>query len=145
MNNTILNLMVNQHGLIEALFFVFKDEVSSKSERVKKAFSDLSWELKKHFFVEEEAIFNFLAWKSAEISEVVSKLKADHILILGKIDYIEKNIDKISTDDVQNLYEVIKAHREIEEKEAYPLIDQTLSDTQKEKIFKRVNEIPIKK
>lgn len=145
MDKNILNLMVNQHGLIDALFFVFRDEYSAKSERAEQAFLNFSWEIKKHFFVEEEAVFNFLTWNNQEIESIIEQLKQDHIDILAKIDNFAKNLSNLSGEEIQNLYIMIKNHRELEEKKAYPLIDGTLSSFQKNRITERVNEIPINK
>jgi len=44
-NTTILDIMVVQHGLIEALFQAFQSESKENSESEKKFFSEFFWEI----------------------------------------------------------------------------------------------------
>ena len=136
--NNILNLMVDQHALLEALFFVFKDDKTENS------LNEFSWELRKHFFVEEEVIFNFLAWNDSSISDVIKQLKEEHIEMLNLVAKMKENL-AIAEKQTENFYNILKGHREMEEKELYPVLDTRLTDGQKEQIVDRINQVLIKK
>ena len=85
--NSILNLMVAHHALIESLFILFRDEAKEKSPRTGASFSEFKWEVKKHFFIEENAIFDFLPLKTMSIYKKIIKLRDEHITMIG---YLEK-------------------------------------------------------
>lgn len=137
----ILDIMVAQHALIETLFTAFKDEVREKSDVAKSFFSDLVQEVKKHFFIEEQAIFNLLPWKDLKIAEIVEKLKKEHSLMINML-------EKASADLKANLLEsesfsvLMKSHVATEEKELYPLLDEKLTDDEKMHIISRIEQLP---
>lgn len=141
--NSILSLMVNQHALIEALFFIFKNGVESKTKRVENAFLDFSWELRKHFFVEEEAIFNYLPWGSASLSGIIKELKKEHVEMLNIAEQMKGNLSGVLSNDLDNLYDILKEHRQTEEKSLYPVMDKRLTASQKEFVALRIRQIPI--
>ena len=142
--NSILSLMVTQHALLEVLFLAAKDEVKNNPERAKSFLSEFSWEIKKHFFVEEGAIFVFSPEQDPEISETIKRLKYEHILMLDKLGKMQDNLSSASDKDLEDFSELLVHHREEEEKTLYPALDQKLSGRQKELIASHINEIPIK-
>ena len=143
--NNILSLMVDQHGLIEALFFIFKDEAKEKTERVKNSFSEFSWELRKHFFVEEGVIFDYLPWRDPFISETIERLKDEHIEMLNQLSKMAEDLLKVEDEQIESFYNLLKSHREMEEINLYPALDKRLTVAQKEQVIKKIDEIPFKK
>lgn len=137
--NSILNLMLDQHALIEALFFVFKDDETERSLK------DFSWEIKKHFFIEEGAIFDFLAWNDSQIAETIKRLKEEHIEMLNMLAKMAYVLPKTSAEDLDKFYEILKGHRETEEEELYPVLDKRLTEGQKEQVVNRINQVLIRK
>ena len=141
--DSILNLMVAHHALLEAMFFLFRDEAKEKSSRAVSSLYDLTWEMKKHFFAEENAIFDFLPLKSMEIFNIINALKEEHIIMLNDLKKFSDNLARITDDEIENFYQLLENHRKIEEKNLYPRLDKELRDIQKKQIISRINEIPI--
>jgi hemerythrin-like domain-containing protein len=139
----IANLMIDQHALIEALFFVFKDEAKEKSKDLENCFSDFSWEIKKHFFVEERAIFDYLPWSDPTISATIKQLEGEHVKMISELAKMAEDLTKVSQGEIESFYKLLKGHREMEEKSLYPVLDKKLSKAQKEQIVSHINEIPI--
>jgi hemerythrin-like domain-containing protein len=144
-NTTILDIMVAQHGLIEVLFQAFKDEFKENSESAKKFLSEFSWEIKKHFFIEDQAIFAILPWKDHEISEMAQGLKKEHITMLIKLEKMLENLSNESEEEMQEFLKLMTSHREKEEQKLYPLLDEKLPEVEKNLIISRINEIPVSK
>jgi hemerythrin superfamily protein len=141
--DTILNLMVNHHALIETMFVSFRDEAREKFPRAGASLSELSWEMKKHFFAEENAIFDFFPLKSMDIFRIINQLKEEHISMLNYLKKFSDNLARISEEDIEDFYKLLKDHRETEEKKLYPKLDKEMREDQKMQILSRINEIPI--
>jgi len=141
MVQNILDLMVIQHGLLESLFSTFKSEIKTDSKKARETLSEFSWELKKHFFAEEQVIFNFMSWKEPGISAIIDQLKKEHSMMLDGAEKISAAEDFMGQEIVESFAELLKSHRGIEEKDLYPKLDSALSDVQKEQIINRVTQI----
>jgi hemerythrin superfamily protein len=109
------------------------------------SFAEFSWELKKHFFVEENAIFDFIPMKTFGVFETISHLKDEHLTMLVNLKKFSDNLQEIRQEDIDNFGEMLQHHREEEEKELYPKLDNELGDEQKSQIMARINEIPVTK
>ena len=142
-NDNILNLMVNHHALLEALFVLFRDEAKEKSPRTGATLGEFAWETKKHFFAEESAIFDYLPMESYGMLEVINQLKDEHIEMLSQLKKFAANLDELKDEDVESFSKLLEAHRKIEEINLYPKLDKELRDGQKVQIISRINEIPI--
>ncbi|MEK7658778.1 MAG: hemerythrin domain-containing protein [Patescibacteria group bacterium] len=141
--NSILNLMISHHALIDALFSLFRDEVREKSPRARASLSELDWELKKHWFAEENAIFNFLPLKNIEIWKTINHLKDEHLTMLNDLKKFSESLLEIKGNEIENFYKLLEDHRATEEKDLYPKLDKELREEQKAQIISRINEIPI--
>jgi len=141
MAEDILNLMVAQHAFLESIFFIFQNEMKNNSEKAKDSLSEFVWESKKHFFVEEEVIFNFMAWKEPKILETINQLKIEHSIMIDKLEKMEQDLSAVSTTEIENFYKLLTSHRDIEEKNLYPKLDESLSNSQKLQIIKRATQI----
>ena len=143
--NSILTLMVSHHALLEALFFPFRDEARDNSKRAEASLSELVWEIRKHFFIEESAIFDFIPLKTMKIFETMNHLRDEHLMMLIDLKRFSENFSEIKSEDIENFYKLLMHHREMEEKELYPQLDKELNDEQKRHIIHRINEIPVTK
>jgi hemerythrin superfamily protein len=141
MAEDILNLMVAQHAFLESIFFIFQNEMKNNSEKAKDSLSEFVWESKKHFFVEEEVIFNFMAWKEPKILETINQLKIEHSIMIDKLEKMEQYLSAVSTTEIENFYKLLTGHGDIEEKNLYPKLDESLSNSQKLQIIKRATQI----
>lgn len=143
--DTILNLMINHHALIEAMFASFRDEAKERFPRAGVSLSELRWEIKKHFFTEENAIFDYLPLKSMDVFKTINQLKEQHIAMLIELQNFSDNLARVTEEEVESFYKLLEAHREIEEKNLYPKLDKEIAAEQKKQIIVHINQIPITK
>jgi len=137
--------MISHHALLGALFSLFEDEAKEKSPRAGSSLSELAWETKKHFFAEENAIFNLPQIKDMGVFKMVHHLKEEHVMMLDYLKRFADDLPEIKEGDVEKFAGLLEGHREAEEKELYPKLDQELPEDQKKQIVFRINEIPINK
>lgn len=142
--NQILDLMVAHHALLEALFASFKDEAKDKSSKASASLSELTWEMQKHFFSEESAIFNYPQLRTMGVSVVVNQLKKEHEKMLSDLQNFSENLPNIGDEEIESFHNLLESHRKIEELNLYPRLDKDLQDSQKRQIVARINEIPMK-
>jgi hemerythrin-like domain-containing protein len=136
----ISEIMVAQHHLIEALFEGFRDELKTNVEAARNFYAELVWEVKKHFFIEEQAIFDLLPWKDPEVSGILTELKNEHRIMAENLDKIE-NLGG----DESGFTAMMKGHVEKEEKKLYPMLDERLTPEEKQHIISRIGQIPLNK
>lgn len=144
--NNILPLMVNDHCRLEKLLDDLEKNIDKEQTVMRESFYQFEWELEKHLFTEEKAIFTL--YNPEDVSEgykMLPELIKQHNFIVNKLDNWRKNIR--NNKKIDGFYEFKKFlinHREFEEKEVYPRLDQTLDDKQKKLIIRRINELTYK-
>jgi iron-sulfur cluster repair protein YtfE (RIC family) len=143
--NSILSLMVLHHGLLEALFSVYKNSVPANKEEAKVALSNFRWEYEKHMFAEENVVFEFLKWNHPSLFETTAHLRGEHDHIRTSLQKLEADTPTEVTKEVLSLEALLAGHREDEETHLYPLLDKELLDVHKETIISRINEVSPKK
>lgn len=143
--DSILNLMVSHHGLLEILLTVFKDNLGRSAERARETLDSFQWELEKHILCEEKAIFRPCRQEDPETCELIKKLEQDHTVMLEMLGALKDDLVAKAEADVAEFQEFMVKHRELEEKDLYSRLDRELSAATKEEIIARINEIPIKK
>jgi iron-sulfur cluster repair protein YtfE (RIC family) len=140
-NNSILALMINHHALLEALFFVAKDEIKSNTEHSKKSLSSFRLEYEKHMFAEENIIFDFLRWKHPKVYQMTLHLTDEHSAIRHLLGKVELELPRYSENDIVTLQSLLSGHRKDEEEHLYPVVDKELLESQKQQIINRINEV----
>jgi iron-sulfur cluster repair protein YtfE (RIC family) len=143
--DNILKLMVAHHALLNVLFELFKVEAKEKSSRVQASLSELAWETKKHFFAEENAVFDFIIMENYGVLEVINQLKDEHIEMLNQLKKFSEKVPEISDEELEKFHALLESHREVEEKNLYPKLDKEMRPEQKQQIVARINEIPLTK
>lgn len=141
--NSLSNIMVAHHALLETMFVLFEDEAKDKSSRTAVTLSELTWEIRKHFFTEESAIFDFLPMENYGVLETINRLKDEHIEMLNDLKKFSENLPEITDQDVQKFSNLLEGHRKIEETDLYPKLDKEMREEQKKQVISRINEIPI--
>ena len=141
--NKILDIMVAQHALIDTLFVAFRDELGQNPKGAQGFFTDLVWEVKKHFFVEEQAIFDLIPWKDPEIQEIVKGLKQDHFILLGSLDKASKDLSVFNSIQKDGFSALMAKHLETEEKKLYPILDERLTEEEKKHIISHIAQVPL--
>lgn len=140
----ILALMVKDHCKIDELINRL-EEVSKHDDYSEfvKAFNKFEWELEKHIFAEEKAIFT--SYKADDVNQdykMLPELTQQHNYIVNKLNNWRDNVRKKHVlNDINEMKEFLVRHRNFEEKEVYPKLDQGLTEDEKRHIIAKINEI----
>lgn len=140
---SILSLMIKDHCKIEELI----DDLEKKSKQgfssMANAFNRFEWELEKHIFTEEKAIFT--DYNPEDISEgykMLPELTEQHNYIINTLNNWRDDIRNNRTlKDVYSFKEFLIKHKNFEEEKVYPKLDETLNKDQKKHIVAKINEI----
>ena len=140
---SILSLMVKDHKEIETLIKKLDESIDKDYEKMRKAFEQFEWKLEKHLFTEEKAIYTF--YEPTDISNgyvMLPILMKHHNFILNTLSIMRRQVNngKAPQDHLQ-LKSFLEKHKNYEEREVYPRLDDTLNDEQKKKIITRIREI----
>lgn len=142
-SNKILSLMIKDHCRIEELLNNLENSNKIDFESMSKSFYKFEWELEKHIFIEEKAIFtSYRPDNVVEGFKMLPKLTNQHNFILNTINNWRNEIrKKRNLNDIYSFKEFLNKHKNYEEKEVYPKLDQALSEREKKHIIAKINEI----
>ena len=143
--NSILNLMVAHHALLETLLVVFKDEFETNPVAAGAALDEFKWELEKHIFGEEKVIFKFCSVGETALCQLVQELVQEHELMLETLNDFRQNPATKTKADVEAFHNLIIEHRKGEEEILYPSLDRELDEAQRRAILEKINQIPMRK
>ena len=139
----ILTLMVKDHCRIEKLLDELEKNVDKEHPMMKESFYKFEWELEKHLFTEEKAIFT--QYNPEDVTEgykMLPELIKQHNFIVNQLDLWRKDIrNNKKIDGFYDFKKYLIKHRFFEENEVYPRLDQSLDEKQKKHIISRINEI----
>ena len=141
-STAILDLMMKDHGKIVTLLLDVEKSIGMEIISTMKLFDIFEWELEKHIFIEEKAVFS--SYKPTNIVEgykMVPELIQQHNDILNRLRVMRKNLMWQRPIDYDEFKELIMAHKTFEEVSLYPKLDQELDASQKEEIMKKIREI----
>jgi len=140
---SILKLMTRDHYKIEGLITKLEEAIKEDFESMAKAFNKFEWELEKHIFTEEKAIFT--SYNPEDVIEgykMLPELTKQHNYIINTLNNWRDDIRKKRTlSDLSSLKEFIIKHKDFEEQKVYPRVDEGLNEEQKRKIVAKINEI----
>ena len=134
--------MIAHHALIETLFTVFRDSLG-KSGEVGKNLADFKRQAEKHFFVEENVNFRFVFSSQRELYEIVKDLIKEHVIMLDMMKTIEEKLPGGGEAETNELQDILRHHRQVEEEVLYPEMERTLSQYQKDTIIEEINKISL--
>jgi len=139
----ILPLMVKDHSKIELLIDKLEENAKGDPSTMIKSFNKLEWELEKHIFVEEKAIFTSYNPEDVTIGyKMLPELTKQHNDILNRLNIMRKDVrSRRIIKDVYSFKEFMIDHKTFEEREVYPKLDEVLDETQKRQIIDKINEI----
>jgi len=140
----ISEVMIRDHGKIVDLLIDFEKSIGQDIHTIMKAFDKFEWNLEKHIFVEERAIF--IAYEPEDEVEgysMIPELMKEHNEILNKLKKMKKNIKKHKTFNFLEFKEILTNHKNFEDEKVYPKFDQELDVPIKKAIIKRINEIEL--
>ena len=138
----ILDLMVRDHNRLMVYLKEVENNLGHDFGFLSNSFNIFQWNLEKHFFVEEKAIFT--AYNPDEPDKEYtnfSELMDQHTEILEKIESLRKRLQKREPFDLNDLKKLLVKHKTFEEKSIYPVLDQEIDDCVKRVIIDRIKEI----
>ena len=140
---SILALMIRDHCKIEELINDLEEKTKGDFESMVKSFNKFEWELEKHIFTEEKAIFtSYNPQNVLEGYKMLPELTTQHNFIVNKLNNWRDDVrKKRRISDVYGFKEYIIKHKNYEEKNVYPKLDQALSEEEKRHILAKINEI----
>lgn len=140
MVESVSGLMAKEHARLDG----FLEDVANSlgdNEKAKVAFNTFKWNMRKHFFVEEKGIFDYLMDMDEEESSDVFHLVDDHEKVIELMKDVEDGLDEGVNVDISPLRDAIHLHRDFENNDFYPKLDEKLSPEQKVVISERIKEV----
>lgn len=140
-NNSLSKLMVKHHRRMDGLLVLFRESIGGNFELMNESFDKFKWELEKHIFTEEKAIFKFCDYKGENVSTILSDLIKDHDAALEMLNTLLNNLTTKDKLDVSQLERLLKRHRSFEDSFFYPKLDASLDESQKSFIIQKIDEL----
>jgi len=140
---SILELMIKDHCKTENLINDLEEKTTQDFNSMVRSFNKFEWELEKHIFTEEKAIFTSYSPEDvAEGYKMLPELTKQHNYIINTLNNWREDIRKkrIIT-DVYSFKEFIIKHKNFEEEKVYPKLDEALPEEEKRNIIVKINEI----
>lgn len=140
---SILSLMIKDHVKIEKLIDQLEEKSTHDFETMAQAFKKFEWELEKHIFTEEKAIFT--SYNPEDVVEgyrMLPELTKQHNFIINTLENWRRDVrNGRRITGIYGFREFLKKHRLFEEEKVYPRLDQALSKEEKQHIAAKINEI----
>ena len=141
-SNAILDVMVKDHNHLMRYLEDVKKNIKSDFDVLLKSFNTFEWNLEKHFFVEERAIFTSYNPNYIEDGhQLFTNLSKQHTSILEKVESLRKRLRSGKSIDVSDLEVMFLKHKTYEEKNVYPVLDVEISEGEKRFMIERIEEI----
>lgn len=139
---SILSLMTKDHEDIERLIKKLDESIDLDYDAMKKAFEQFEWKLEKHIFVEEKAIYTFYEPMDIEHGyEILPTIIKHHNFILNSLSIMRRQVQNgKKPEDHLQLKSFLHKHKNYEEREVYPRLDESLDNSQKKQVIDRINE-----
>jgi len=140
---SILSLMKQDHHAIESLIDTLEESLDGSYDKMKKEFEQFEWKLEKHLFIEEKAIFTFYEpEETVQGFQMLPTLVTQHNYILNELNKMRKDVsNRKSPLGLEELKLFLMKHRNYEERDVYPNLEETLSPSQKKQVIDRIKEI----
>ena len=143
-SNKLLDILIKDHNRLIKYLKDVKDNLKSDFEVLLKSFNTFEWNLEKHFFVEERAVFTSYNPDFIEDGhELFTSLSKQHTKILVKVETLRKRLRSDRSIEVSDLEDMLLKHKTYEEKYVYPVLDVEISEGEKRYMIERINDINI--
>ena len=144
-STAILDLMVRDHNRLMDYLRDIENNLGMDFGFLSNSFNVFQWNLEKHFFVEERAIFtSYNPDRVDEGYEIFLDLSKQHTEILKKIESLRKKLQRREPFDLNEIKNLLIKHKTFEEKNVYPVLDQEIDEGEKRFIIERINDIIIR-
>jgi len=142
---SIQKLMVEDHTKLEKLINMLEEKSHAEFESMLEAFYKFEWNLEKHIFTEEKAIFT--SYNPENITEgyrMLPELTKQHNFIVNTLNNWRRavrNKKMIESSEIYSFKEFLNRHRDFEEQKVYPRLDESLNEKEKQHIIAKINEM----
>jgi hemerythrin superfamily protein len=140
---SILSLMKQDHHEIESLIDSLTDSLEGSYDLMRPHFERFEWKLEKHLFIEEKAIFTF--YEPEDVTQgfhMLPTIMKQHNFILNELSKMRKSVNNgKSPAGLDELKLFLEKHRDYEEKDLYPKLEDALTSDQKKKVVERIKEM----
>ena len=135
--------MIKDHCKIDNLLNVLEEKNNENLDSMNTAFKKFEWELEKHIFTEEKAIFtSYSPENTSEGYKMLPELTKQHNFILNKLNNWRRDIrNKNMISDIYSFKIYLIRHKNFEEEKVYPMLDQSLTEEDKRFIKSKIYEI----
>jgi hemerythrin superfamily protein len=141
-SNSILDVMVKDHTRLLKYLQDVKNNLTHDPKVLSKSFTIFQWNLEKHFFVEERAIFTSYDPENIDDGyQLFSDLSKQHTVILENVESLRKNLRSAKPKDVSDLKTTLLNHKNFEEKHVYPILDVQINEREKQLMIERINDV----
>lgn len=137
---SISNLMLRDHSKIGKLLSDLDEAMKNNSEKVIESFHEFSWNLEKHFNIEENIVLTNYNPKEEEIITEMPNILEEHEGIIKMMKEIEAKLVKNGNADISHLKMILIKHKDFENEVLYPLLDLELNKEQKKSISEKIME-----
>lgn len=142
MQKNDLNYLMNlEHSRIFKFLNDFEKALEINTSKAEEAFSKFRWNLEKHFFIEEKAIFNISGSMTGDSVSDTFELLKEHGEIIERVKNIEDELSEGNIPSVATLKMAIHKHNNFEDNVFYPELEKRLNEEQKAEMFERAREI----
>ncbi len=135
--------MKNDHHEIESLLDSLSESLDVSYDEMQKHFERFEWKLEKHLFVEEKAIFTFYEPDDVTMGyQMLPIITKQHNHLFNELDKMRKEVNNgKEPSKLSELKSFLMKHRDFEERDLYPKLEEALKPDQKQKIVDRINEL----
>jgi hypothetical protein len=139
---SILDLMVKDHARLFRLLSTVESYFDRDKDRLMETLKVFEWNLEKHFFVEERAIFtSYNPERVEEGYELFIDLAKQHTKILEKMKAMKNQILEKGSADTAEFKELLTNHKNFEEKNIYLRLDKEIEEGEKRFIIERITDL----
>lgn len=138
----ILDLMIRDHRQILSYLDDVERNIDKDFHLMQDSFHRFQWNLEKHFFVEERAIFiSYFPNESSQDYHYFSDLMNQHENIFATFNMMRNKMEILTKNELMKFKEMLVKHKNFEEKQIYPVIEKEIDDIEKQYILDRIRDI----
>jgi hemerythrin-like domain-containing protein len=143
-STAILELMVRDHNKLLKYLGLVEKNIKEDPKAAISSFNTFEWNLQKHFFVEERAIFTWYNPENIDEGYVLFlDLAKQHTAILDKLRLLKKGLQNNEALDFTEFKNILMKHKNHEEKNVYPVLDKEINEGEKQFMIQRIKEITL--
>lgn len=137
--------MEQDHDRLNGLYNIFKELKTTDQNKAKEIFYEFKSDLENHILWEEEILFpRFESKTGMSDSGPTAVMKMEHKEIKDSLNEIFNQLKngKTQTEELElGLIDVLSEHNLKEENILYPMIDNSVNDTELENVFFKIKDL----